>query len=100
MQQQGKERSKGAAKKGKPGEQRGRNNAQQGSQGDDDMELVGALMRKCLNPLTEGARSGRTTNFLALLGTAEDIEGMTGGCVSSAMETERCAFLCSYTTKR
>ena len=96
MHHHSKEKPKGAAKKGKSGGQRGRDNAKQGSQADDDMEVVGSLMKKCLNPLTEGTRSGRTTNFLALLSTAEDFEEMTAGGTSAAMETERCVFLCSY----
>ena len=98
MQHAGKERSKGAARKGKQGGQQrtGRANAKMGSQGDDDMEAVGSLFKKCLNPLTEGTRSGRTSNFLTLLSTAEDLEETTAGGASGAMEMERCVYLCSY----
>ena len=98
MQHAGKEKSKGAARKGKQGGQQrtGRANAKMGSQGDDDMEAVGSLFKKCLNPLTEGTRSGRTSNFLTLLSTAEDLEETTAGGASGAMEMERCVYLCSY----
>ena len=98
MQPAGKEKAKGAARIGKQvGHSRaGRAKAKSGSQGGDDMEEVGSLFKKCLNPMTEGTRSGRTTNFLALLSTAEDLKGMTAEGASGAMETERCVCLCSY----
>ena len=101
MQPAGKEKAKGAARKGKyVGQSRagaaGRAKAKSGSQGGDDMEEVGSLFKKCLNPMTEGTRSGRTTNFLALLSTAEDLKGMTAEGASGAMETDRCVCLCTY----
>ena len=98
MQQAVKEKAKGAARKGKQGGQprAGRANAKSGSQGDDDMEEVGSLFKKCLNKMTEGTRSGRTTDFLTLLSTEEDLQEMTAGGASGAMATERCVWLCSH----
>ena len=98
MEQAGREKSKGVARNGRQGGQprAGRANAKSGSQRDDDMEAVGSLFKKCLNPMTEGTRSGRTTNFLSLLSTAEDLQAMTAGGASGAMEMARCVFLCSY----
>ena len=65
MQHHAKEKSKGAAKKGKPGWHRGRNDPKKGSQGDEEMELVGSLMKKCLNPLILPANNGGALNWEA-----------------------------------
>ena len=75
MQHHAKEKSKGAAKKGKPGWHRGRNDPKKGSQGDEEMELVGSLMKKCLNPLILPANNGGALNWVRIQGPAVILYG-------------------------